>query len=202
MRRGRPERFIVTIDDDQEFIFMPDTVLKYGISLNKQFSDEEFLEIIKEDHLQQAKDQAMRYLSARSHSRQELIQKLRRKGYQLDVIHCALNDLEKIDLLNDEQFARLFIQNEIRLRLISRELLRHKLLSKGISRDFCDSLLEEMYPAELENEIIRTLTEKFIKLHSHYQGKELKKRLVNFLRNKGFQWDLIHQVLLKFNLMN
>ena len=62
LRKGRPERFIVTLDDGQELIFTPEIVLKYRFSPEIEFSDPQFLQILEEDQLRQAKDQAMRYL--------------------------------------------------------------------------------------------------------------------------------------------
>lgn len=195
MRRGRPERFVVTTDEEQEFMLTPEIVLKHGIAPRKEFSDEEFLQILEEDARRQAKDQALRYLSIRPHSRQELSRKLREKGYRKDVVEATLADLERLELVNDEQFARLFIQNELRLRPIGRAMLRQKLLTRGIPREMCDNLLDELFPEELEREFIRQLAEKFLKHKSHLTPAKRREKLVRFLQGKGFLWEHIREVL-------
>ena len=113
-RRRKPQRFIVQFDDDEVHTFSPETALKHGFVLEKEFSDEEFLEIIREDSIRRAKDQVLRYLEVRPHSRRELTLKLLRKSYRKETIDTALTDLEKVDLINDEKFSRQFIENELR----------------------------------------------------------------------------------------
>lgn len=194
MRRGRPERFIVTVDDDQELVLTPETVLKYVLAPEKEFSESEFRKILEEDSLRQAKDQAMRYLAIRPHSRLELVRKMREKGYRYPVINRALDDLEKLELVNDSQFARLFIQNELCLRPAGRSLLKQKLAARGIPREIYEPLLKELYSEETEAEAARRLAEKFRKSHARFQGKKLSEKLVRYLQGKGFGWEHIRRV--------
>jgi regulatory protein len=199
MRRGRPERFLVTLDDDQEIILSPEIVLKYGIAPQREYSTKTFLEILEEDALRQAKDQAMRFLSRRPHSRFELIRKMREKGFRTDIIQRALNELEKVDLVNDLDFTRAFILNELQLRPVSRYLLAQKLHQRGIRRELYESLLDELLSEEQEMEMARTLVEKFIKTHSWEKGQKLREKLLRFLQSKGFSWEQIRQVVPSFD---
>jgi regulatory protein len=199
MRRGRPERFIITLDDDQQIILTPEIVLKYSIAPSQEYTDEAFLEILEEDALRQAKDQALRYLTRRPHSRLELLRKMREKGFRTSVINRALDELEKVDLVNDKNFTRLFIQNEIRLRPLSRMLLIQKLIQKGISRDLYESILDELFSEDQELQMARKLTDKFIQTHSHVKGTKLREKLLRFLQGKGFTWEQIRQVIPSMN---
>jgi regulatory protein len=194
MRRRRPERFIVTVEGYQEIVFAPEIVLKYGIAPDKEFSEDEILEILFENSKQLAKDQAMRYLTRRAHSRFELVSKMRMKGFPDNIINVALDELENLDLVNDDHFARLFIQNELQLRPVSRMLLKRKLIQRGINREIIDHQIEKLFSEEQELDIIKQHTKKFIKSHSHLEAK-IKEKLVRFLQSKGFSWDLIQQVL-------
>jgi len=49
LRRRKPERFIITIEDQQELVFTPEIVLKYAIAPEKEFSENEFLDILFEN---------------------------------------------------------------------------------------------------------------------------------------------------------
>ena len=195
MRRGRPERFIITLEDDEELLMTPEIVLKFGLSPGNSFSDEEFLNILQEDSIRQAKDQALRYLTVRPHSRRELWRKMREKGHRSEVINQVLDHLENVELVNDEQFTRLFIQNELRLRPVGKLLLIQKLVQRGIPREMYEPLLKELLPDEEEIEIARSLVKKFLKSHSRDKGDKLKEKLVRYLQGKGFQWEQIKQVL-------
>jgi regulatory protein len=186
---------VVTTEDEQEFVLTPEIVLKYSIAPRKEFTDEEFIQILEEDALRQAKDQALRYLSIRPHSRQELFRKMREKGYRKPVIEQVLADLERLDLVNDEQFARLFIQNELRLRPAGRALLKQKLLSRGIPQPLCDRLLSELFPESLELEFVHRLAEKFLKHKEHLPPTKRREKLVRYLQSKGFHWEQIQEVV-------
>ena len=199
MRRGRPERFIVTLDDEQEIILTPEIVLKYSIAPRQEYSDETFLEILEEDALRQAKDQALRYLTRRPHSRLELVRKMRDKGFRTAIINLALDELEKVDLVNDENFTRLFILNELRLRPVSRMLLVQKLNQRGVSRELYEPFLDEMFSEEQELEMARKLAKKYIKTHSLVKGQKLREKLIRFLQGKGFNWEQIRQAVPSMN---
>ena len=195
MRRGRPERFIITLEDDEELLMTPEIVLKFGLSPGNSFSDDEFLNILQEDSIRQAKDQALRYLTVRPHSRRELWRKMREKGHRSEVINQVLDHLENVELVNDEQFTRLFIQNELRIRPAGKLLLVQKLAQRGIPRELYEPLLKELLPEEEEMEITRSLAKKFTRSHSRDKGDKLKEKLVRYLQGKGFQWEQIKQVL-------
>jgi regulatory protein len=195
MRRGKNERFIITLDDEQELVMTPEIVAKYGIVPQREFSDESFLKILEEDNTRQAKDQALRYLSRRQHSRLELFRKMRQKGYRAEIINHALDELEKIDLVNDEEFARLYILNELRMRPQGRILLFHKLSQRGISRELSESLVTKYLPEEKEPEMAHLLVKKYLHTHRTDSGDRLKEKLIRFLYNRGFTWDCIEQVL-------
>jgi regulatory protein len=195
LRRGRNERFIIKLDDDEEFVMTPEVVLKFGLSPEKEFTEEEFTKILEEDSLRQAKDQAIRYLSIRQHSRFELLRKMREKGYRANIIQRALNDLEKIDLVNDEQFTRLYIQNELRLRPVGRILLSKKLAQRGISSEQYTPILQEYLPEEKEQDIAHQLTQKFFSKRTRETGQKLKEKLINHLQSKGFLWEHIERIL-------
>lgn len=195
LRRGRVERFLVTLSDQQQLILTPEIVLKYSISPNREYTDEEFAQILNEDNLRQAKDQAMRFLSLRQHSCMELYRKLRNKGFSSHTIEQTIRDLKKIKLLNDVQFAELYIDNEMQLRPVGKRLLRQKLVQRGVPAEIFEPLLAKYFYEETELKIARTLIQKFTKTHPKDTGQKLTEKLIRFLRSKGIEWDQIEQIL-------
>ncbi|RMI27597.1 MAG: regulatory protein RecX [Calditrichaeota bacterium] len=200
-RRGRPERFLVQWDTGEEQLFSPEICLKYGFAPGKEFSGEALAGILHEDAVQQAKDQALRYLTYRPHSRQELLRKTVQKGYPPEAVEEALDALEKVDLVNDETFARLFIENELLLRPCGRRLLKEKLLAKGVSPELFEPLLEEAYAQKSEERIAGELAAKFLAKHSRPLPEALRERLIRYLQRRGFSWEVIRWVLYDSGLM-
>lgn len=194
-RRRKPERFIVHFDDDQVHTFSPETALKHGFVLEKEFSEEELFEIMREDSIRQAKDQALRYLEIRPHSKKELFLKLQRKSYLREIIEIALSDLEEVDLVDDENFTRQFIRNELTLRPGSKKLIRSKLIQKGVPAESFEPILDELYEQQDEGEIALQIAQKFLKSQSRLRPEKRKERLVRHLLNKGFDWEVIDGVV-------
>lgn len=194
-RRRKPERFIVHFDDDQAHTISPETALKHGFVLGKEFSEEEFFGILKEDSIRRAKDQALRYLEIRPHSRKELFVKLLRKAYPKEAIENALADLEKVDLINDETFCRQFIRNELTLHPGSKRLLRSKLIQRGVAAEIFQPVLDEFYEEHDEGEIARQIADKFLKANRNDKSDKRKEKLIRHLLNKGFDWEVIDGVL-------
>ncbi|MFZ0392100.1 MAG: RecX family transcriptional regulator [Calditrichia bacterium] len=195
MRRGRPERFIVALESGEELVMSPEIVLEFGVAPGKQFDQNSFLKLLEADSRRRAQDQAMRYLALRPHSRQELEIKLRRKGYRPDTVNPVLTHLKKIDLLNDRQFARLFIQNEIRLHPSGKRLLQQKLFQKGIKKEISDELLRELLPEDLEMELAEQVAQKYCRINRRLPADRLKEKLVRHLQSKGFGWEEIRAVM-------
>lgn len=194
-RRRKPERFIVHFDDDEVHTFSPETALKHGFVLEKEFSEDEFFEIIKEDSIRRAKDQALRYLEIRAHSKKELMIKLLRKSFPRQIIETALSDLKKVDLVNDEIFAHQFIRNELNLRPGSKKLLRSKLLQKGITSEIFEPILDKFYEQEDEEKIALQIAQKFLKTQGKLKDEKQKEKLIRHLVNKGFDWEVIDSVV-------
>lgn len=194
-RRRKPERFIVHFDDDEVHTFSPETALKHGFALEKEFSEEEFFEIIKADSIRRAKDQALRYLEIRPHSKKELMIKLLRKSFPREIIETALSDLKKVDLVNDEIFTHQFIRNELNLRPGSKRLLRSKLIRKGITSEIFEPLLDKFYEQEDEEKIALQIAQKFLKTQGRLKADKRKEKLIRHLVNKGFDWEVIDWVI-------
>lgn len=201
-KRRRPERFLVFWDNGEHHIFSPDSVVKYGFAPEREFSEENYREILKEDGIRRAKDQLLKYLGIRPHSWRELFLKTLRKGYSPDVIEAALKDLQSVDLVNDEKFTRQFIQNELLLRPCGKNLLKEKLLNKGVSPDIFQPILDEIYEEQPQEEMIKDITQKFLNRNRHLKGQKRIEKLIRHLQSKGFGWDLINWVLYDSSLID
>lgn len=201
-KRGRQERFIVHWDNDAVQIFSPETALKYGFELDKEFSEEEWLKILHEDSVRRAKDQALRHLEIRPHSWRELAIKLRKKGYSVEVIEQALQDLQRVDLIDDQKFASLFILNEMRLRPCGRARLREKLRRRGIPPEIFNPLLECFFQKHPEGQIAREIALKFLNKSQSFPTRKKKEKLIRHLQSRGFDWEIIKWILYEEKLID
>ena len=93
------------------------------------------------------KERALRLLSVRSRSRAELIQRLRRAGYEPEEIDTAVADLERVGLIDDEEFARQVAQDRRKRGYGPRAGLA-ALRQKGVAREVAERIVEETQPED------------------------------------------------------
>jgi regulatory protein len=85
----------------------------------------------------------LRFLEARSRSVAEVRRRLTEAGYRIELIEGAVARLIDIGVLDDEQFARLWIESRDRARPRGEQALRRELALKGVERAVVDQLLDE-----------------------------------------------------------
>lgn len=117
------------------------------------------------------------------------------KGFPPDVIDRTLSDLEAKNYIGDERFALQFGRSQIRHKLIGPVRLKGILTEKGISPEIVDKTLGILYEETPMQEVAReALRKKIKKTPSTLIARDLK-RLSDFLRRRGFEYDIINNLL-------
>ncbi len=88
-------------------------------------------------------DAALRFLEARSRSIGEVRRRLATAGYRADLVDGAIGRLVDLGVLDDEVFARAWLESRDRARPRGEQVLRRELQLKGIDRPLVDALLGE-----------------------------------------------------------
>ncbi|MFO7988655.1 MAG: regulatory protein RecX [Thermodesulfobacteriota bacterium] len=138
----------------------------------------------EEDKLFQA---ALRYLAVRPRSVREMTQYLAKKKPDKAVINRIIERLNRYRYLDDEAFARIFIENRKRLNPKSRYALTHELKQKGISTRIISELLNDYDDVQMA---CLALEKKFRQWH-HLDQETRQKKAVNYLRYRGFGYEAV-----------
>lgn len=129
------------------------------------------------------REQAMNYLARREHSRQELLQKLRQKGHETEVIIPVLEKLAEENLQSDARFAENFIQARQSAGYGPRRVAE-ELRQRGISENLYSEYFEKInWPLVLE-----LLCQRKFRGEIPKDAKSLS-RQQRFLLNRGFSID-------------
>jgi len=181
----------------ENFLFgvTEDTLLHFSIFKGKEFSEEEIREIFNYEQVSRCLSQAYRYLARRPHLQKELERKLRVKKYSRPIIERTLEHLREKKYLNDEDFIRRFIKEEIRLKKSGPLRIAQKLFQKGAAPEAVKHVLQKTYPEEIQRQTAAVLVQKkWPVLKSAYPQKAALK-LFSFLKQKGFYMETIKTVL-------
>ena len=95
-------------------------------------------------------DAAARFLETRYRSVSEVRRRLTTAGYRSELVEGAITRLTELGMLDDEAFARLWVESRDRARPRGERALRDELRLKGIDRTIVDTILEERRSADGE----------------------------------------------------
>lgn len=86
---------------------------------------------------------AARFLEARPRAEAEVRRRLTGAGYRADLVEAAIVRLVEIGYLDDEAFARAWVESRDRARPRGEHALRRELGLKGVDRSTVDAVLED-----------------------------------------------------------
>lgn len=176
---------------DGEYVMNLDaqTLIENRFDVGREIDDDELKDIIEKSNERRAKEKALWLISYRSHSKKELFDKLRR-DYDEDSAQKAVDRLEELRLLNDEEFARAYARKLIYGKKLSIRAAEYELLRKGI-----DKLTAEQTLGELEYDAQSQIIDFINKKYRNISDEKIRRRAVAALQRKGYGWDDIKQAI-------
>lgn len=183
----------VNISLDGSYAFSLDRMTAAWLQVGRELSDAEIEQLQMRDEVEVAFNQALNLLSHRSRSVAEMTRYLEGKGYAPGTLTAVLAQLEEEGLLNDDRFAREWIENRSTFRPRSQSQLRAELRFKGLEESSIDSALEEsgVDDAALAMAAARKQAHRY--LSSDYET--YRKKLGNALLRRGFSYATVNDTL-------
>ena len=103
----------VFLDNDESLIIPYDLFLKNTLFVDDELTEEQKRSLEEKIELYKIKQSSFIYLSGRNHSKYELKLKLLKKCYNKDLIDITLSDLERLNYLNDKEFAKQYFESKL-----------------------------------------------------------------------------------------
>ena len=98
---------------------------------------------------QSAFDKAVSLLAMREHTKNELKDKLEKKGYREDDISDAISRLDREGYISEERFAEVFIRSRLKKSPEGKSVLLYRLAEKGCQRDIAANAIDEAWEDKL-----------------------------------------------------
>ena len=193
-KKGNGGKYKILLDNGEVLVLYEEVILKYDLLLKKDITDEDLVEIDKYNQECEVYYVALNNVSKRFKSIYELQEVLRKKEYPKELIALAIEKLIKQGYLNDRLFARSYINNQNITTNKGPLKIKKELLDKKIDQEVIDEELVS-YLEEEQLEKIEKLANKMIKANRSRGGIILKQKIVNDLKNLGYESDLIMKVV-------
>ncbi len=146
-------------------------------------------------------DAAARFLETRSRSVTEVRRRLTMAGYRSELVEGAIGRLTELGMLDDEAFARQWVESRDRARPRGERALRDELRLKGIDRATVDAVLEERRSTEAEEATPpdRTAAQRLLEKHARSlrriaDPRQRRQRAYALLARNGFDPETCREV--------
>ncbi len=186
---GKKDKIHIYIEEEYTLTVDRDFFLNLGIKNGYDISCDELNELTQKITTRRAFNKAVDLLSRRDHSKKELADKLKQKGYGND-FEEVFEKLESYGYLDDERFARNYVKQLIDFKAFGKMRLKQELIKKGIDRDLISEILEEIEPDE--DALVRLIERKYMRNLTDEKGI---KRTFNTLVRLGYSYSEIKSVL-------
>lgn len=190
---------IVNIFIDNHFSTSLDliTVTAKGLKKGIDISPSELKAIKKESLHGKLLNRAHHFLSYRPRSEKEIKTYLRRKllketaKNKNKIIEEVINKLKDQQIINDQKFAKWWVEQRINFRPKGTYVLKRELFSKGINKEDVDEVLSTID----EISVARAVIKKKSKIIKEKDPFIIKKKLIGYLQRRGFSWSTIKSVV-------
>ncbi len=196
----------VNIFADGEFVLglSKETLLRAALRVGDELSPSGITALTAEETLYQARSSALRLLARRPRSERELRDRLRENEFDDDTIGRVIAGLTEAGLVNDGDFARMYVRNALTLRPQGELQLRQKLLLLGVARPLIDDVLHEILSGVDEEQMALTLARRYLAKSrsgaSPDDQRKRRQRVTAMLARRGYAWTAINRVLKSLDL--
>ena len=179
---------------DGEYVMNLDaqTLIENRFDVGREIDDDELKDIIDKSNERRAKEKALWLISYRSHSKKELFDKLKRSFDEASA-QKAVDRMEELGLINDEEFARLYARKLVNGKKMSVKAAEFELYRKGIDKITAEQVLGEL-EYDPQTQIIEFITKKY----KNISDEKIKRRAVAALQRLGYGWDDIKRAINSF----
>ncbi len=127
----------------------------------------------------------LRRLTDQPRSRAELAEALARKHVPTDIADRVLDRFEEVGLIDDEDFARAWVESRQRSRGVASRVLAMELRRKGVDDDTSREVLAELDP-DVERQNAHRLVQKKLRSMQGLDPSTQVRRLTGMLARKGY----------------
>jgi regulatory protein len=172
-------------------------IARFRLREGLELSQGEIEQIQRGEIRQECFDAATRYLSSRLHSRCELKRKLMRKEIGESIIDGVLDDLTRMNYLDDSKFAVAKAASAAKHKHHGPRRAMAELLRAGVKSDTAKKATAEVYDVTDSIEIAMQLAERQSARLKKLDPQVARRRLIGMLVRRGFDFESIKPVVEK-----
>lgn len=133
-------------------------------------------------------------LKFRQRSEKELASRLKKKGFDLEIIRQTIAFLKEKNFIDDRSFARAWIESRLG-KNIGLIRIKAELKEKGLASEIIEELFSEVKSNYSEIDTVRRIAQERLSKFKAVEPNRAKSKVYAYLRRRGFSLEIITDAL-------
>ncbi len=202
-QKKNPKRFNIFLDEEFAFGADEDLVVEWRLIPGKLLDTSDVEKLLFESEVGKLMERMYRLFNLRLRSEREVRNYLKNLSYKRNIkdqeqiseaaIELLINKLKQKQLLNDEQFAKAWV--EARSKKKGPRVLKQELFQKGIDREIIEEVMSNESLVDSGIQTAEKLLEKKLRVWKSLPTIEFKKKTYEFLMRRGFSYEVVKDII-------
>ncbi len=188
------KKFHILFDSGEEIEISEETLIEFGLYKGQEVEDEIIDKLKFEDEKTEALLLSYRFLQ-RNKTEKQLIDYLYKNKISGEIIDTVIPILNEKKYLNDEDYARRYLNDAMNIKKYGKIKIIYMLRSKGIKNDIIEKIMRD-YDYELEYLNAEDLLSK--KLDAEEKDPKKINSAKKYLQGRGFEFEIINFAVEEF----
>ena len=192
--RRKQWKILLTLSNGEILELDPDAFASFNLHSGDMLDESTKESLLLADQQKRGLQQALRWLAVRPQAGGELRRRLNQKGFA-QVADNIIEKLRSQDYINDDDFARRYVKTRLLTKNIGRRMIEAELKAKGIAGVSIERVLDELMDLETTLRLAKKAVSKKMALLKKLDPAKRKRKIYSFLLQRGFDSEIIAQVL-------
>ena len=190
-RRPGKKGVRLCLDADIEMVVSLEVCLQRGLRIGDDITGAQLDEIQAAEERRRCLESALRLLSYRQRSEAELRDRLMRKRVPPEVVQDTMERLRSAGLLDDQEFARSWVESRNQRAPRSRRLAAAELRARGVTR----GVVEDVTAIIDERDAAYRAAERRARSFAALSYVEFRQRIGGLLLRRGFDYEVVRETV-------
>lgn len=188
--KKKNNKYEIKLEKGTPFLILDETILEFNLYKDKVINESDLEKIKNYDNVMRYYIKCVNKVKYKRRTKNEIISFLKKEDVSNYDIKIILDKLININLINDLDYLKAFINDEVNLTLNGPYKIKTKLYKKGFDNSDIDIVLDDI-PDDVWDEKINKLIAKKIKSIRNKSGAEVKNKIITDLLKEGYNKNKI-----------
>ncbi len=188
------KRYLIYFNGEPLLSIHEDVLVKQGLYKGMEVEAAKIRELLRAEEFNQVRMAALRYLSYRPRTTQELRQYLTKKDFSAGYIDQIVEEMKEQGYLNDQQYAKDWVEERRNRKSYGINRIKNELRQKGIASQWIDEAISHVEENEERQLALEVAKRRYLRI-CHEPWSKIERKIGQFLLYRGFPMGIVYEIL-------